>query len=224
MKAPRTSCRRLFAFNSGESRSSRIAAGLAACAPIADHSPGSTGFGDGSEPALCPFYVASRCAAGDRGATASAAGGFSQTSCHPDPAWLGRYVAPRRRLCGRVERRQVSSPWSPTNGQHAVCAAARTVAQARDRNTARRLRRAGIPRGPSRGRSQAHRSDGFFIGGVATMLAATRAQNEKFLGEGSFAALIAVYPVCWAYNRAPGSIPRPRRCSGASRDGRARSM
>jgi dienelactone hydrolase len=45
---------------------------------------------------------------------------------------------------------------------------------------------------------------GFSFGGVATMLAATRAQNEKYLSEGSFAALMPVYPVCWTYNHAPG--------------------
>jgi dienelactone hydrolase len=45
---------------------------------------------------------------------------------------------------------------------------------------------------------------GFSFGGVAAMLAATRAQNSKFLGEGSFAALMPVYPVCWTYNRVPG--------------------
>jgi len=45
---------------------------------------------------------------------------------------------------------------------------------------------------------------GFSFGGVATMLAATRAQNEKYLGEGSFAALMPVYPVCWTYNHVPG--------------------
>lgn len=45
---------------------------------------------------------------------------------------------------------------------------------------------------------------GFSFGGVATMLAATRAQNERFLREDSFAALMPVYPVCWTYNRVPG--------------------
>jgi dienelactone hydrolase len=43
---------------------------------------------------------------------------------------------------------------------------------------------------------------GFSFGGVATMLAATRAQADKYDGE--FAALMPVYPVCWAYNNAPG--------------------
>jgi dienelactone hydrolase len=43
---------------------------------------------------------------------------------------------------------------------------------------------------------------GFSFGGVATMLAATRAQTEKYLGE--FAALMPVYPVCWTYNHVPG--------------------
>lgn len=45
---------------------------------------------------------------------------------------------------------------------------------------------------------------GFSFGGVATMLAATRAQNEKYLDQGSFAALMPVYPVCWTYNHVPG--------------------
>lgn len=45
---------------------------------------------------------------------------------------------------------------------------------------------------------------GFSFGGVAAMLCATRAHNSRFLAEGSFAALMPVYPVCWAYNRLPG--------------------
>ena len=45
---------------------------------------------------------------------------------------------------------------------------------------------------------------GFSFGGVAAMLAATRAQSEKFLTDGSFAALMPFYPVCWTYNRVPG--------------------
>jgi dienelactone hydrolase len=45
---------------------------------------------------------------------------------------------------------------------------------------------------------------GFSFGGVAAMLAATRAQNGKFLDDGNFAALMPVYPVCWTYNRVPG--------------------
>jgi uncharacterized protein len=45
---------------------------------------------------------------------------------------------------------------------------------------------------------------GFSFGGVASMLCATRAQNGRFLAEGSFAALMPVYPVCWTYNKLPG--------------------
>ncbi|MGD0143987.1 MAG: dienelactone hydrolase family protein [Rhizomicrobium sp.] len=45
---------------------------------------------------------------------------------------------------------------------------------------------------------------GFSFGGVAAMLAATRAQNSKFLDGTNFAALMPVYPVCWTYNRVPG--------------------
>lgn len=45
---------------------------------------------------------------------------------------------------------------------------------------------------------------GFSFGGVATMLAATRAANAPFLGDDHFAALMPVYPVCHLYNRAPG--------------------
>lgn len=40
---------------------------------------------------------------------------------------------------------------------------------------------------------------GFSFGGVATMLAATRAHNK-----GHFAAYMPVYPACWTYNRLPG--------------------
>jgi dienelactone hydrolase len=36
------------------------------------------------------------------------------------------------------------------------------------------------------------------------MLAATRAQNDRFLPAGQFAALMPVYPICHLYNRAPG--------------------
>jgi dienelactone hydrolase len=45
---------------------------------------------------------------------------------------------------------------------------------------------------------------GFSFGAVAAMLAATRAQNDPFLGDGHFAALMPVYPICHLYNRAPG--------------------
>jgi len=45
---------------------------------------------------------------------------------------------------------------------------------------------------------------GFSFGAVAAMLAATRAQNDRFLPGGQFAALMPVYPICHLYNRAPG--------------------
>jgi dienelactone hydrolase len=45
---------------------------------------------------------------------------------------------------------------------------------------------------------------GFSFGGVASMLAATRAYNNRFLPDAHFAAYMPVYPVCWLYNRAPG--------------------
>ncbi len=45
---------------------------------------------------------------------------------------------------------------------------------------------------------------GFSFGAVAAMLAATRAQNDKFLPGDQFAALMPVYPICHLYNRAPG--------------------
>jgi uncharacterized protein len=45
---------------------------------------------------------------------------------------------------------------------------------------------------------------GFSFGAVAAMLAATRAQNDRFLPGGRFAALMAVYPICHLYNRVPG--------------------
>jgi dienelactone hydrolase len=45
---------------------------------------------------------------------------------------------------------------------------------------------------------------GFSFGAVATMLAATRAQNAPFIGEAHFAALMPVYPICHLYNRIPG--------------------
>lgn len=45
---------------------------------------------------------------------------------------------------------------------------------------------------------------GFSFGGVATMLAATRARNDPILGAAHFAAYMPVYPACWTYNRLPG--------------------
>ena len=45
---------------------------------------------------------------------------------------------------------------------------------------------------------------GFSFGAVAAMLAATRAQNDKFLPGGQFAALMPVYPICHLYNRVSG--------------------
>lgn len=45
---------------------------------------------------------------------------------------------------------------------------------------------------------------GFSFGGIASMLAATRAQNSKFLKEGHFKAMMPVYPVAYTYNKVPG--------------------
>lgn len=45
---------------------------------------------------------------------------------------------------------------------------------------------------------------GFSFGAVAAMLAATRAQNDPFLGDTHFAALMPVYPICHLYNRVRG--------------------
>jgi dienelactone hydrolase len=45
---------------------------------------------------------------------------------------------------------------------------------------------------------------GFSFGGVATMLAATRARNDAVLGAAHFAAYMPVYPACWTYNTLPG--------------------
>ncbi|MGH6985938.1 MAG: dienelactone hydrolase family protein [Caulobacteraceae bacterium] len=45
---------------------------------------------------------------------------------------------------------------------------------------------------------------GFSFGGVACMLAATRARNHPFLGGDRFAAIMPVYPVCYLYNSIPG--------------------
>jgi uncharacterized protein len=44
---------------------------------------------------------------------------------------------------------------------------------------------------------------GFSFGGVATMLAATRKHNDTFLGDGHFAAHMALYPSTWVFNRVP---------------------
>jgi len=45
---------------------------------------------------------------------------------------------------------------------------------------------------------------GFSFGAVAAMLAATHAQNDRFLSGEQFAALMPVYPICHLYNRVPG--------------------
>lgn len=45
---------------------------------------------------------------------------------------------------------------------------------------------------------------GFSFGGIACMLAATHAQNDRFLPEGHFKAIMPVYPIAYAYNKAPG--------------------
>jgi dienelactone hydrolase len=45
---------------------------------------------------------------------------------------------------------------------------------------------------------------GFSFGGVASMLAATRAYNDMFLPDAHFAAFMPVYPACWTYNTVPG--------------------
>ena len=45
---------------------------------------------------------------------------------------------------------------------------------------------------------------GFSFGGVASMLVATHAQNDRFLPDGHFKAMMPVYPVASAYNRVPG--------------------
>lgn len=44
---------------------------------------------------------------------------------------------------------------------------------------------------------------GFSFGGVATMLAATRKYNDRFLKSGHFGAFMPVYPATWTYNRLP---------------------
>ena len=45
---------------------------------------------------------------------------------------------------------------------------------------------------------------GFSFGAVASMLAATRVQNDRFAPGEPFRALMPVYPICHLYNRAPG--------------------
>jgi dienelactone hydrolase len=45
---------------------------------------------------------------------------------------------------------------------------------------------------------------GFSFGGVATMLAATHAHNDRFLPGNSFAAYMPCYPVCWMYGKVKG--------------------
>ncbi len=46
---------------------------------------------------------------------------------------------------------------------------------------------------------------GFSFGGVATMLAATRAQSDKFSPTTPpFAAYMPCYPICWTYGKVPG--------------------
>lgn len=45
---------------------------------------------------------------------------------------------------------------------------------------------------------------GFSFGGIAAMLAATRAQNDRFLPGAAFAALMPVYPSTWIFNHVSG--------------------
>jgi dienelactone hydrolase len=45
---------------------------------------------------------------------------------------------------------------------------------------------------------------GFSFGGIASMLAATHAQNDRFLPGGHFRALMPFYPAAWAFNHVPG--------------------
>lgn len=45
---------------------------------------------------------------------------------------------------------------------------------------------------------------GFSFGGVASMLAATRAYNDQYLPGSRFAAIMPYYPACWTYNAVPG--------------------
>ena len=44
---------------------------------------------------------------------------------------------------------------------------------------------------------------GFSFGGVATMLAATKMYNDRFLKDDHFRAFMPVYPATWTYNRVP---------------------
>ena len=44
---------------------------------------------------------------------------------------------------------------------------------------------------------------GFSFGGVASMLAATKAHNDRFEPGGGFAAYMPCYPVCWLYAARP---------------------
>jgi len=45
---------------------------------------------------------------------------------------------------------------------------------------------------------------GFSFGGVASMLASTRAYSDRFSPGAHFAAFMPVYPACWTYNKVPG--------------------
>ena len=45
---------------------------------------------------------------------------------------------------------------------------------------------------------------GFSFGGVATMLAATHAHNDRFLADDSFGAYMPCYPICWLYGTVKG--------------------
>jgi dienelactone hydrolase len=45
---------------------------------------------------------------------------------------------------------------------------------------------------------------GFSFGGVASMLAATRAQSDRFAPVGPFAAFMPCYPICWTYGKVQG--------------------
>jgi dienelactone hydrolase len=65
---------------------------------------------------------------------------------------------------------------------------------------------------------------GFSFGAVATLLAATRAVDQAFAGDGGFAAYMAFYPVCHLYNRVPGFelqglVPAPVMLATGSLDG-----
>jgi uncharacterized protein len=45
---------------------------------------------------------------------------------------------------------------------------------------------------------------GFSFGGVAMMLATTKAYSERYSPDGTFAALMPCYPICWLYGNVPG--------------------